>query len=685
MNKVKILKSEAQGTQLLINNYKQLRIISPSRGNGGGDQQCYNMILKKNIHINTFFDSVSEMKLNPFTLRFFGDLEKKFRVDYYKSSVLIFRFALILGIILYSSFAFLDIILIPEVKNYAFAIRFLAVVPLLIIIFSVSFHKEFKLWWQAAAILSVLIAGIGIIAIIWISPYNGKVYYYVGIILVLIYNYLITKIRFIWSSITGIVLIIFCLISITVSQNIPIDFLINNIFFLLSANILGMFGSYFLEYYSRRNFYLKYQLSIKNAELDEFNKTLDAKVFDKTKDLKLSEERFHNIFENTNAIMLIIDPNNGKLLDANPAAEKFYGYSEKQFVNELNISDINTLSQNEIQKKLNLVRKGEKAYFNFKHKLSNGNIRDVEVYSGKIILNEKDALFSIIHDITDRIIAQEELKKHREHLANLIKERTIELETKNTKVIESQQALAFLLEDMNASSKELSISNQKLEIANKEMEAFSYSVSHDLRAPLTRMDGFSGALIEMYKDKLDEKGVHYLKRIKASSKLMEQLIDDMLSLSRISRQQISLSNINISIISNKIIKKYMRLEPERKVDLKIEEGIELECDVQLINILFENILSNAWKFTSKNKKAIIEIGTKTIKDKNVIFIKDNGVGFEMKYSEKVFMPFQRLHTESEFAGTGIGMATVFRIIKRHNADIWTESKIGKGTTFYLSF
>ncbi|MDA3953096.1 MAG: hypothetical protein PF485_05585 [Bacteroidales bacterium] len=223
------------------------------------------MIFKRNIQINEFFESSVKMGLNPFTLKFAGNLEKEFLADYYKSSILICRFALILGIILYSLFAFLDIILIPEIKNQAFVIRFLFVIPLLIIIFSLSFQKQFKNWWQAAAISSVLIAGMGIIAIIWISPYNGKVFYYVGIILVLIYNYLITRIRFVWATITGFGLIIFCLLSITAYQNVPKDFLINNIFFLISANILGMFGSYILEYFSRRNFYLKYQLSLKNV------------------------------------------------------------------------------------------------------------------------------------------------------------------------------------------------------------------------------------------------------------------------------------------------------------------------------------------------------------------------------------------------------------------------------------
>ncbi len=322
--------------------------------------------------------------------------------------------------------------------------------------------------------------------------------------------------------------------------------------------------------------------------------------------------------------------------------------------------------------------------------------------SANIFAKDSKTIISTIaqgYDITERKQAEKELKKYQDHLEELVKERTKELELKNAKIIESQEALALLLEDMNKSSKQLNITNEQLEMANKEMETFSYSVSHDLRAPLTRMNGFSGALLDLYKDKLDEKGVHYLNRIKVSSQKMEQLINDMLSLSRISRQQITKKNVNISKISQKIINTYKNDDPDRKIDITIEEKIEIYCDIQLITIIFENILSNAWKFTSKNKKTKIEIGTKTIDNKKIIYIKDNGVGFDMKYSDKVYLPFQRLHDESEFEGTGIGMATVYRIIKRHNAKIWVESEVGNlpaglpadrqgkagGTTFYLSF
>ncbi|MBU8892335.1 MAG: PAS domain S-box protein [Bacteroidales bacterium] len=406
-----------------------------------------------------------------------------------------------------------------------------------------------------------------------------------------------------------------------------------------------------------------------------------------------SQKNFEDVTKNLPDGVLIANED-GKILFSNKRLQEMLGYTNEELLTMTGWDMTRTEDISVLKERMKKRLKGIGHIINYDRILIRKD--GTEVFTDFSTTTTKwmgkTLPMAIIRDITEKKKIEKELEKYRENLEESVNERTKEIETKNIKVTESQQAMAYLLEDMNQASVQLRKSNEQLEIANKEMEAFSYSVSHDLRAPLTRMDGFSGALIDMYKDKIDEKGVHYLKRIKASSKLMAQLIDDMLSLSRISRQQISLSNINISNISNKIIKRYQRLEPERKIDIKIEDGIEINCDMQLITILFENVLSNAWKFTSKNTKTIIEIGTKTIKDKKVIFIKDNGVGFDMKYSEKVFMPFQRLHTESEFTGTGIGMATVFRIIKRHNANIWVESEAedlsaGKagGTTFYLNF
>jgi PAS domain S-box-containing protein len=409
--------------------------------------------------------------------------------------------------------------------------------------------------------------------------------------------------------------------------------------------------------------------------------------------LEAERELLSAIFDSIEEGIVVCDEN-GVLNRFNEATRRFHGLPEKpipaeewsQHYSLFLANGINPMKKEDVPL-YRALKEGKVSNIEFVVKPVNGE-QLFFVSSGKKLINKiGDCIgaMATMHNVTEQKKAEDEIRDLYSKLEIKVKQRTEELEIKNKKITKSQQALAFLLEDMNESREQLRKINEKLEIANKEMEAFSYSVSHDLRAPLTRMAGFSSIISELYKDKLDEKGIHYLNRIIVSSHKMEQLINDILSLSRISRQEIVKSEVDISVISEEIINKYQKAEPERVTDIKIEESIKIFCDPKLITILLENILSNAWKFTSKNKKAIIEIGKTIINNTNVIFIKDNGVGFDIKYSDKVFLPFQRLHTESEFVGTGIGMATVKRIVRKHNAQINVESKIGRGTTFYLTF
>lgn len=221
-----------------------------------------------------------------------------------------------------------------------------------------------------------------------------------------------------------------------------------------------------------------------------------------------------------------------------------------------------------------------------------------------------------------------------------------------------------------------------LEATNKELEAFSYSVSHDLRAPLTRMDGFSKALQTKYEDKLDKKGVHYLNRIRASSQLLAELIDDLLTLSRVSRRELKKEMIDLSLIAKKIVGTLQSTDKDRKVEVIIQPNVKVTGDAGLLKAMMENLLNNAWKFTREEKLAKIDFGTIQKEGKNWIFVKDNGIGFNMKYYDKLFTPFQRLHS-GEYMGSGIGLSTVQRIISKHGGQIHAESESGKGTTFYF--
>lgn len=228
----------------------------------------------------------------------------------------------------------------------------------------------------------------------------------------------------------------------------------------------------------------------------------------------------------------------------------------------------------------------------------------------------------------------------------------------------------------------------QLEAANQELEAFSYSVSHDLSAPLRRIDSFSQILLKRYSNQLDVTSSLYLNRISYSIKHMQQLIQDLLLFSRVSKDKIHLQHVNLSAIVHAISQELFAAEPERKVIFCIAENVTAFADKRLIHCVLENLIGNAWKYTKYVEYARIEFGIVENQDSNasqspIYFVRDNGAGFNMKYHDKLFLPFQRLHSDAEFEGTGIGLATVRRIINRHEGKIWAESTVG-GATFYFT-
>jgi light-regulated signal transduction histidine kinase (bacteriophytochrome) len=224
----------------------------------------------------------------------------------------------------------------------------------------------------------------------------------------------------------------------------------------------------------------------------------------------------------------------------------------------------------------------------------------------------------------------------------------------------------------------------ELEASNKELEAFSYSVSHDLRAPLRSITGFSNVLLEDYIDKLDAEGKSYLKKISDSGELMGQLIDDLLKLSRVTRTDLTMEKLDLSVMAQKIVTDLAKDEPKRDVKVTIAPNMSANGDKNLLGLVLQNLLGNAWKYTSKTAEPRIEIGIVEQTGKQAYFVRDNGVGFDMTYANKLFQPFQRLHKATEFAGTGIGLATVQRIIRRHGGEVWAEAKVGEGATFYFT-
>ena len=224
----------------------------------------------------------------------------------------------------------------------------------------------------------------------------------------------------------------------------------------------------------------------------------------------------------------------------------------------------------------------------------------------------------------------------------------------------------------------------ELELANKELEAFSYSVSHDLRAPLHRIGGFAQILMEDYAEQLDLSGIACLTKMRDNVQRMSELIDDLLSLSRVTRFQMQRQTVDLSALAQTIATLLQQTQPERQVEFVIAAGIIVNGDRRLLQIVLENLLANAWKFTGKLSQARIEIGVMQEQGQQVYFVRDNGVGFDMTYAERLFSAFQRLHSTTEFPGTGIGLATVGRIIHRHGGRVWANGAVGQGATFYFT-
>jgi PAS domain S-box-containing protein len=225
---------------------------------------------------------------------------------------------------------------------------------------------------------------------------------------------------------------------------------------------------------------------------------------------------------------------------------------------------------------------------------------------------------------------------------------------------------------------------QDLQAANREMEAFSYSVSHDLRAPLRAIDGYSRILMDDFHPSLSDNGVDYLQKIRWASTQMAQLIDDMLRLSRINRAEMRFYPVNLSVLVQSVVNELHNLEPGRVVCVEITPDLKTQGDERLLRVAIENLMSNAWKFTGKTAQAKIEVGRIKTGDKETFYIRDNGVGFDMAYADKLFGAFQRLHSSEEFPGTGIGLAIVQRVIHKHGGQIWAEAEKNKGATFYFT-
>lgn len=370
--------------------------------------------------------------------------------------------------------------------------------------------------------------------------------------------------------------------------------------------------------------------------------------------LRASEWIFRAVFDQNFQLMGLLSPD-GTIINVNRTALRLSGVRESDVKGKLFWETPWWAHSKELQEQVReAVKKGargEIVSFEATHPAVDGTLHYIE-FSLKPVKDEEGTVVLLVpegRDISERKRAEEDIRQLNQDLEARVIERT-----------------------------------RELELANREMEAFTYSVSHDLRAPLRAIDGFSAALLEDYADTLDEKGKVYLRYLREGSHEMSDLIDGLLNLSRSTRGELAIERVDLSAMANNVVNELRKAENDRRVSVRIAPGVEAVADRRLLRVVMENLIGNAWKYTSRNSDGQIEFSLETKQDENVYLVRDNGAGFDMAYSSKLFLPFQRLHKATEFPGIGIGLATVERIIHRHKGRIWAEGAVGAGATFYFT-
>ncbi|MDR7392970.1 MAG: PAS domain S-box protein [Armatimonadota bacterium] len=366
--------------------------------------------------------------------------------------------------------------------------------------------------------------------------------------------------------------------------------------------------------------------------------------------LRESEEKFRSLVEQSLVGVYLIQ--DGVFRYVNPALATIFGYTRQELLEGMGPRDVThpedwPLVQENLRRRLE--GEVEAVQYGFRGVRKDGRVIHVEVHGRRTVYEGRPAVIGTLVDVTERKQAEEALRALTQELEERVQERTAQLEA-----------------------------------ANRELEAFSYSVAHDLRAPLRSIDGFSQALLEDYGEQLDETGQDYLRRVRAASQRMGELIDDLLRLSRVARSPMQLQEVDLSALVARIGAELRQRAAGRAVELRVQAGVVARADPKLLAVALENLLDNAWKFTAPRPQALVEFGVVQTEGGLACFVRDNGVGFDLRYADKLFAPFQRLHKPSEFPGTGIGLATVQRVVARHGGKVWAQAQVDGGATFYFT-